>query len=115
MGSFQSRFVLLLTNFSLLFIFFCPSDKGGDPEIIRESQRRRYSDVGLVDKVLDLDQQWRKARGDLDTLNMDFNSLNNEIKKLRIVSKATKTSINTYFNIPLSLCLQTFIARQQFH
>lgn len=63
-----------------------PADQGGDPEIIRESQRRRFADVGLVDRVLELDLEWRKARGDLDTLNMDFNKLNNEIKKLRIVS-----------------------------
>lgn len=69
------------------------ADKGGDPEIIRESQRRRYADVGLVDRVLELDLEWRKARGSLDTLNMDFNKLTNEIKKLRVVSQST-TSIN---------------------
>ncbi|GAB4815456.1 hypothetical protein N2152v2_002502 [Parachlorella kessleri] len=57
--------------------------KGGDPEVVRESQRRRYSDVGLVDKVLALDEQWREARAKLDTLNMEFNKLNNQIKELR--------------------------------
>ena len=28
-----------------------PVDKGGDVEVVRESERRRYSDVGRVDKV----------------------------------------------------------------
>ena len=37
------------------------ADKGGDPEIVRESQRRRYADVGLVDRVLDLDAKWREG------------------------------------------------------
>lgn len=55
--------------------------------MIRESQRRRYSDVGIVDKVLELDTQWRETRGRLDTLKMDFNSLTNEIKKLRMAKE----------------------------
>ena len=37
------------------------AERGGDPELVRESQRRRYADVGLVDKVLELDQQWREG------------------------------------------------------
>ena len=38
-----------------------PADKGGNPEVVRESQRRRYADVGLVDKVLELDAKWREG------------------------------------------------------
>lgn len=37
------------------------SDKGGNPEIIRESQRRRHAKVELVDEVIELDQQWIKC------------------------------------------------------
>lgn len=40
-----------------------------------------------MDKVLEADEKWRKVRGDLDTLKMDFNALNNEIKKLRIAKQ----------------------------
>ena len=36
------------------------TEKGGDPEIVRESQRRRFKEVALVDKVIELDEQWRK-------------------------------------------------------
>jgi len=58
-------------------------DKGGDPEIIRESQRRRYADVGLVDKVCELDDQWRKAYHALGQVRAEFGALNKEIATLR--------------------------------
>uniref|UniRef100_A0A914R683 Serine-tRNA synthetase type1 N-terminal domain-containing protein n=1 Tax=Parascaris equorum TaxID=6256 RepID=A0A914R683_PAREQ len=35
-------------------------EKGGNPELIRESQRKRYKDVTLVDRVIDCDQKWRR-------------------------------------------------------
>lgn len=35
-------------------------EKGGDPEKIRESQRRRYAKVELVDEVIELDKAWRQ-------------------------------------------------------
>ena len=37
------------------------AEKGGDPEKIRDSQRKRYKDVTLVDKVVDSDVKWRKC------------------------------------------------------
>ena len=36
------------------------ADKGGDPEKIRESQRKRFKDVTLVDRVVEADSRWRK-------------------------------------------------------
>jgi len=37
------------------------ADKGGDPEKIRESQRKRFKDVTLVDRVVEADTRWRKC------------------------------------------------------
>lgn len=37
-------------------------EKGGNPELIRDSQRKRYKDVKLVDDVIDYDQRWRKGK-----------------------------------------------------
>ena len=34
--------------------------RGGDPEKVRESQRRRFADVALVDKVIAEDEEWRR-------------------------------------------------------
>lgn len=37
-------------------------ERGGDPDKIRESQRKRFKDVTLVDKVVDADVKWRKRK-----------------------------------------------------
>jgi len=38
------------------------AEKGGNPELVRESQRKRFKDVGLVDKVIEADNEWRKCK-----------------------------------------------------
>jgi len=38
------------------------ADKGGDPDKIRENQRKRFKDVTLVDKVVEADTKWRKRK-----------------------------------------------------
>ncbi|KAK7884769.1 hypothetical protein WMY93_027892 [Mugilogobius chulae] len=45
------------------------TDKGGDPEIVRETQRKRFKDVTLVDKLVAADTAWRKCRFTADNLN----------------------------------------------
>ena len=35
-------------------------EKGHNPELIRESQRRRFASVDQVDEVINLDKEWRK-------------------------------------------------------
>ena len=37
-------------------------EKGGNPELIRESQRRRFANVELVDQVIAIDKQWRQRK-----------------------------------------------------
>jgi hypothetical protein len=41
--------------------FIVIAEKGGNPDIVRESQKRRYADVTLVDKVVQLDADWRSG------------------------------------------------------
>ncbi|KAB7499301.1 Serine--tRNA ligase, cytoplasmic [Armadillidium nasatum] len=43
----------------MLDIVLFREDQGGNPEIIRESQRKRYKDVGTVDEIISLDTKWR--------------------------------------------------------
>lgn len=45
------------------------ADKGGDPAKIKENQAKRFSDVTLVDLVVEHDTAWRKARYRADLLN----------------------------------------------
>uniref|UniRef100_A0A383V6T7 serine--tRNA ligase n=1 Tax=Tetradesmus obliquus TaxID=3088 RepID=A0A383V6T7_TETOB len=59
------------------------TEKGGNPDIVRESQKRRYADVTLVDKVVQLDADWRTARFELDQVKKEFNALNKQIAELR--------------------------------
>ncbi|XP_047336326.1 serine--tRNA ligase [Impatiens glandulifera] len=59
-------------------------DKGHNPEIIRESQRRRFADVEVVDEVIRLDKEWRQRQFELDNLRKDFNRINKGIAKLKI-------------------------------
>jgi len=53
-------------------------DKGGDPELVRESCRRRFHPPEIVDEIIAIDQQWRNSISRLDVLK----------KELRIASKA---------------------------
>lgn len=54
-------------------------DKGGDPELIRESQRKRFAEVGVVDEVIELDKQWIKARFELDQVRKEFKQANKAV------------------------------------
>lgn len=48
---------------------------GGDPEIIRESQRRRFTSVELVDEIIENDEKWRFMTGQIDNLKRDRNTV----------------------------------------
>ena len=45
----------------MLDIVLFREDQGGNPDLVRESQRRRYADITLVDKVIEYDSEWRKS------------------------------------------------------
>lgn len=38
------------------------TDKGGNPEKIRENQSKRYKDTALVDEIVEADTKWRKCK-----------------------------------------------------
>jgi len=63
----------------MLDILMFREDKGGNPELVRESQRRRFASVEVVDEVIELDKQWLAKRYGVDTINKDINSTQKEI------------------------------------
>lgn len=71
-------------------------DRGGDPNLVRESQRRRYADVLLVDKVLEWDAEWRKVRYDLDCISKKRNELNAELKEIKMKGRNPDTNIDPH-------------------
>ncbi|KAI8912082.1 hypothetical protein DFJ77DRAFT_432340 [Powellomyces hirtus] len=60
------------------------TDKGGNPELVRESQRKRGGDkaVKLVDEVIALDDDWKKARFTADEVNRKLNAITKEMGAL---------------------------------
>eukprot|EP01137_Pigoraptor_chileana_P019329 Opistho-2@80210 len=44
-------------------------ENGGNPEIVRDSQRKRFADVEIVDRIIAKDKEWRQMRFRVDTLN----------------------------------------------
>ncbi|EYB83027.1 hypothetical protein Y032_0345g3124 [Ancylostoma ceylanicum] len=69
-------------------------EKGGNPEKIRTSQQHRYKDPTLVDKVIEADQAWRKARFLLDVLNRQKNVLSKAIGEKMKKKEAQGTDEN---------------------
>ncbi|PHH71393.1 hypothetical protein CDD83_5206 [Cordyceps sp. RAO-2017] len=55
------------------------TDRGGNPENIRESQRRRYADVEIVDEVIALFEDHRKAQYSATQLNGKINEVQKQI------------------------------------
>ena len=59
------------------------ADQGGDPDKIRESQRRRFASVELVDEIIDLDNQWRLLTGEIDNLRKSKNATQKAVGELK--------------------------------
>jgi len=75
----------------MLDILLFREDKGGNPQLIRESQKRRYAPVEAVDEVISLDKAWREKQHLLDNLRKDFSALSAEIgKKKKAKEDATE-------------------------
>jgi len=53
-------------------------EKGGNPDKIRDNQRKRFCDVSMVDKIVEADEKWRKARFNAD----EYNKLKNMVSKV---------------------------------
>ncbi|XP_066977375.1 probable serine--tRNA ligase, cytoplasmic isoform X2 [Macrobrachium rosenbergii] len=63
-------------------------DQGGNPDLVRESQRRRYKDVGAVDRVIELDTKWRSARHRGDLLNRMGNVISKTVGEKKKAKEA---------------------------
>mmetsp|Transcript_23649 Transcript_23649/g.75894 ORF Transcript_23649/g.75894 Transcript_23649/m.75894 type:complete len:629 (-) Transcript_23649:42-1928(-) len=57
--------------------------QGGEPEKVRESQRRRFADVGLVDAVIAEDEKWRVLVKGVDNAKEAKNRQQKEITTLK--------------------------------
>eukprot|EP00267_Zea_mays_P049119 XP_020401754.1 serine--tRNA ligase [Zea mays] len=61
------------------------TDKGGNPDLIRESQRSQFASVELVDEVIALDKAWRERQFELDKIRQELNATSKKIGKLKAI------------------------------
>ncbi|XP_065865658.1 serine--tRNA ligase isoform X1 [Euphorbia lathyris] len=84
------------------------TSKGHNPEIIRESQRRRFGNVDVVDEIIVLDEEWRARQFELDNLRKELNKINKEVAKIKIAGgDATEIIEKTNENKRLAAIKQT--------
>ncbi|CDH57328.1 seryl-trna synthetase [Lichtheimia corymbifera JMRC:FSU:9682] len=56
-------------------------ERGGDPELVKESQRRRGAPVEVVDEILEKYKEWVKTQFNSDQKNKEINAIQKEIGK----------------------------------
>lgn len=52
-----------------------------NPDVVRESQIKRFKDPNLIDKILELDCEWRHLTGHIDLLNKSRNTKQKQLAK----------------------------------
>ena len=50
-------------------------EKGGNPEVVRESQRKRFASIELVDEVLSLYKNWVTLEFQLNQMQQEVNAI----------------------------------------
>lgn len=70
-----------------------------NPEIIKESQRRRGEDVNLVDQVIKFDVEWRKKLAEAEKLRHERNVVAAKIAELKKKGKPTKKEIENMSSV----------------
>jgi seryl-tRNA synthetase len=61
------------------------SDRGGNPNKIKESQRKRFAPENVVDEVVTLYEEARRARYEVMQIGSELNALQKEIGKRKKV------------------------------
>ena len=59
----------------MLDLLLIRADKGGNPQEVIDSQKKRFKSTELVEKSLELDKQWKEVRQKCDTAGMNLNSI----------------------------------------
>jgi len=61
-----------------------------NPDIVRDSLRKRRMDVGVVDRFIELDNKWRSVKAEIDELRHRHNVISKEISKLSGAEREAK-------------------------
>jgi seryl-tRNA synthetase len=64
------------------------------PDVIRESEKKRFKDSSLVDKVIEHDNKWRDILKHVESLKHKRNVVSREIAEVKKAGKDTKAKIH---------------------
>lgn len=78
--------------------------KGNNPENIRENQRKRFKDVSVVDRVIEIDLKWRQLRFQVDQLNKVKNVCSKSIGEKMKKKEAVGDTDDLPTNIASDVC-----------
>ena len=72
------------------------------PDIVKENIKKKgqTQKIQLVDKLRDLDEEWRKLKGESDSLRADRNKISKEISEAKKSGKDVKTLMKRAQSIP---------------
>ncbi|MCL4130908.1 UNVERIFIED_CONTAM: hypothetical protein GTU68_035355 [Idotea baltica] len=71
----------------MLDIVLFRTEQGGNPQIVRESQKKRYKNEDVVEKIINLDNSWRGARHKGDVLNKMGNTISKMVGEKKKAEK----------------------------
>tara|TARA_Y100000310_G_scaffold213611_1_gene214558 strand:+ start:3142 stop:4410 length:1269 start_codon:yes stop_codon:yes gene_type:complete len=71
-----------------------------NPKLVKDSEKKRGEDPKIVDKIKDLDEQWRKEKYKVDKLRADRNKISEEINKAQKIKQDIKSLIKKAKIIP---------------
>lgn len=74
-----------------------------NPKLVKENLKRRNMDPKILDTALDLDEQWRKHKGESDELRAKRNKLSAEINELKKAGKDASKVIKEASSVPQRL------------
>lgn len=66
------------------------SEKGGKPDLVRESEKKRGRDAKLVDEIIEKDEAWRKKIFEMEQLQKQINDVSKEVGQRKKADKTDK-------------------------
>ena len=76
---------------------------GGNPDLIRESQRRRFASVEIVDEIIAKDDRWRYLTGSIDRLKKSRNVTQKEVGNKKKNNEACEDQVEEIKKIGLEI------------
>ena len=71
----------------MLDLLLIRADKGGNPQMVFDNQKKRFKSTEIVQESIDLLQKWKDVRQKADTAKMNYNNVQKEIQKKKKESK----------------------------